>query len=72
MPRIDFEAEADKVSAELTRRGIPSNTRLHVQIRVISADELQGMALAETGTAFDWLAEKPELYSDADLLERAQ
>ena len=27
--------------------------------------------IAEAGKAFDWLAEEPDLYSDADLTERA-
>jgi len=72
MHRMVFEAKAGQVSAELDRRGIPSNARLHVLITVVPTNKLEEMAVAEVGKGFDWLAEEPELYSDADLLERGQ
>jgi hypothetical protein len=61
MRQIVLDAEAGQVSAELSRRGIATHARVHVRVEVI----------AEAGKGFDWLAEEPDLYSDADLVERA-
>ena len=71
MRRIVFEAEAGQVSAELAQRGIPSKNRVYILIRVVPANKLQGMAVAEVRKGLDWLAEEPELCSDTDLLEPA-
>ena len=69
---IILDVEAGQVSAELARRGIPWDTRLHILIEVVQVDELPKTAVAQPGKGFDWLAEEPEFYSDADLVERAQ
>ena len=55
---------------ELRRRGIPSRQRLRVVVESIEAEEPSLTAMNATGGAFDWLAEEPDLYSDADLVER--
>jgi hypothetical protein len=34
-------------------------------------EEFSTAAIAQAGGAFDWLADEPELYSDADLIQRA-
>ena len=65
------DAEAGQVSAELVRRGIAADARVHVLVEVRDAEELSPAAIAQAGGAFDWLADEPELYSDADLVERA-
>jgi len=70
MVRIALDAEAGQVSAELARRGIAAGTRVHVLVEVMSeaSDFLPMAAIAEAGGAFDWLAEEPDLYTDADLV----
>jgi hypothetical protein len=69
--RIILNAEAGQVSAELVRRGIAADARVHVMVEVRDAEEPSLAAIAQAGGAFDWLADEPELYSDADLVERA-
>ncbi|MCB4824575.1 hypothetical protein [Roseicella aerolata] len=72
MGRIALDAEAGQVSAELARRGIAAGTRVHVVVEVVEgADALPMAAIAQAGGAFDWLADEPDLYSDADLAESA-
>ena len=70
MHKIQLDAEAGQVSAELARRGIAPATRVHVQVEIQQADDLPMAAIAQTGGAFDWLDEEPDLYSDADLVEQ--
>jgi hypothetical protein len=69
MNQIVLEAEAGQISAELARIGIPANVRVHALVDVMDQPELPMAQIAQTGKAFDWLAEEPELYSDADLLQ---
>jgi hypothetical protein len=64
------DIEAGKVTDELRRRGIAPAQRLRVVAESIEAEEPSVTAINATGGAFDWLAEEPELYSDADLVER--
>jgi len=71
MKTVTFDAEVGQVSAEPVRRGIAADTRVHVLVEVRDAEELSTAAIAQAGGAFDWLADEPELYSDADLVERA-
>jgi hypothetical protein len=71
MERIILDAEAGQVSAELVRRGIAANTKVHVLVEVKDAGDLSLAAIAQAGGAFDWLADEPDLYTDADLVERA-
>jgi hypothetical protein len=46
MQRISLDAEAGQVSAELVRRGIASDTRVHVLVEVTSEEELPMAAMA--------------------------
>jgi hypothetical protein len=64
------DIEAGRVTDELRRRGIPARQRLRVVVESIETDEPSITALNAAGGAFDWLAEEPDLYSDADLIER--
>jgi hypothetical protein len=66
--RIALDAEAGQVSAELVRRGIAADTRVHVLVEVASGQELPMAAIGQAGGAFDWLADEPDLYTDADLV----
>jgi hypothetical protein len=68
MNQIVLHVPAGQVSAELSRRGIASDTRVHVRVAVLDAAELPMAAIAQAGKGFDWLSEEPDLYSDADLM----
>jgi hypothetical protein len=73
--RVTLDAEAGRVSEELVRRGIAADTRVHVLAEVVEGgDEGDGQfpmaALAQAGGAFAFLADEPELYTDADAVER--
>ena len=71
MQRITLDAEAGQLSAELARRGIAADARGHVLVEVVDsgADALPMAAIAQAGGAFDWLADEPDLYTDADLVQ---
>jgi hypothetical protein len=71
MKRIILDSEAGQVSAELVRRGIAANAQVHVLVEVKGAGDVSTAAIAQAGGAFDWLADEPDLYTDADLVERA-
>jgi len=70
MRHVLNDIEAAKVSDELRRRGIPPSERLRVVVESIATEEPNLTAMNASGGAFDWLAEEPDLYSDADLVER--
>jgi hypothetical protein len=72
MSQIVLDAEAGQISAELARRGVPPHARVHVLVEVNPDGELPMAAIAQAGKGLDWLAEEPELYSDADLIEPAR
>jgi hypothetical protein len=72
MSQIVLDAEAGQVSAELARRSIPPHARVHVLVEVTSAGELPMAAIVQAGKGLGWLAEEPDLYSDADLIEPAR
>ncbi|WP_288052054.1 hypothetical protein [Acidiphilium sp.] len=71
MQTITLDAEVGQVSAELIRRGIPASVRVHVLVEVPDHDAWPMAALAQEGGAFDGLADESDLYTDADLKERA-
>ena len=70
MRQILNDIEAGKVSDELQRRGIEPAQRLRVVVESIEVAEPSLTAMNAAGGAFDWLAEEPDLYNDADLVER--
>ncbi|ARJ67262.1 hypothetical protein WV31_17110 [Magnetospirillum sp. ME-1] len=70
MRQVLTDIEAGKLTEELRRRGIPAGQRLRVVVESIEADEPSITAMNAAGGAFDWLADEPDLYSDADLVER--
>ena len=67
MHKITLDAEAGQISAELARRGVTAETRVHVLGN--DADALLMAAIAQAGGTFNWLAEEPDLYTDADLVQ---
>jgi hypothetical protein len=70
MRQISLDATAGQISAELSKRGIAADTRVHVLVDVIEAAPLPMATIVQTGKGFDWLADEPDLYSDSDLIER--
>ena len=72
MQRMMLDIEAGQVSAELAHRGIPARTRVRVLVEVPDDAVLPMTAMAQAGGAFDFLAEEPDLYTDADAVERFQ
>ncbi|MGA9867893.1 MAG: hypothetical protein WBQ75_15825 [Acetobacteraceae bacterium] len=66
--RIVIDAQAGEVSAQLVRRGIAADTRVHVLVEIADREELPLAALAQAGGALDFLSEEPDLYSDADIV----
>ena len=72
MQTIILEAEAGQVSAELVRRGIAAATHVHVVVEVADGENLPMATLAQTGGAFDWLVDEPDLYTDADLVPQVE
>lgn len=73
MQRVTLDVEAGQVSAKLARCGIASGTCVHVLVEVLGtdADALPMAAIAQAGGALDWLADEPDLYTDADLVKQA-
>jgi hypothetical protein len=70
MRQVLNDIEAGKLADELKRRGIKPSQRLRVIVESIDSDALPMTIINATGGAFDWLAGEPDLYSDADLVER--
>ena len=67
MQRFELDAGAGQVSAELARLGVAAGSRVHVLVEVSDPADLPLAAIAQAGGAFGWLADEPDLYSDADL-----
>ena len=59
--------EAGKIPGEIQRRSIPVRQRVRVVVETIDED-LPLARMAEEGGAFRFLADEPELYSEADVL----
>ncbi len=70
MRRMTLDVEAGQVSAELAHRGIPPRAKVHVLVEVPDDTDPPMAALAEAGGAFDFFADEPDLYTDADIIER--
>jgi hypothetical protein len=66
---ITLDAKAGEISTELARRGVAAHARVHVTVELVDEPDLPMAAIAQAGGAFDWLAEEPDLYTDADLIE---
>ena len=70
MSVLTLNIEAGRLSSELVRRGIAADARVHVLVTVPDDDGVSMAALAQAGGGFDFLEDEPDLYSDADTLER--
>jgi hypothetical protein len=58
--------EAGKLAVEVKRHGIPADQRLRVVLETL--DDAPALArIAEEGGAFGFLAEEPDIYSEADI-----
>ncbi|MDN3563009.1 hypothetical protein ACFQY5_34430 [Paeniroseomonas aquatica] len=72
MGRLALEGEAGQASAEFVYRNIAAGTRVHVVVEAVEgSDALPMAAITQAGGAFDWLADEPDLYADADLADSA-
>jgi hypothetical protein len=63
------DIEAGKVPGEIQRRGIPARQRVRVVVETLDGD-MPLARLAELGGAFDFLADEPDLYVEADIQPR--
>ena len=70
MRQVLNDIEAGKLAEELQRRGIAPGQRVRVVVESIEDNGLPITAINAAGGAFDWLNDEPDLYSDADLVER--
>ncbi len=70
MQQIVIDAPAGQISAELKRREVAADAKVHVVAELLEDGHLPMAAMAESGGAQDWLAGEPDLYSGADLVER--
>jgi len=70
MAQIILDATAGQISQELARCGIAADTRVHAVVDVAGLEELPMAATAQTCEGFAWLAEEPDLYSEADRIDR--
>lgn len=69
MRRVLNNIEAGKVTDELRRH--PAGQRLRMVVESIQTEEPSLTAMNAVSGAFDWLAEEPDLYSYADLVEHS-
>jgi hypothetical protein len=63
------DIEAGKVPGEIQRRGIPARQRVRVVVETLD-DDMPLARVAEQGGAFDFLADEPDLYVEADIQPR--
>ena len=70
MSVLTLDIEAGRLSSELVRRGIAADARVHVLVTVPDDVGVSMAALAQAGGGFDFLEDEPDLYSDADTVER--
>jgi hypothetical protein len=66
MQRMTLDVEAGQVSTELAQRGIPAHIRVQVLVEVPEDADLPIRAMAQADGTFEFLAEEPDLYTDAD------
>ena len=60
------DIEVKDVSGEIERRGVKADRRVRVTVETLE-DDLPMASLAEEGRAFAFLADEPDLYSEADI-----
>ena len=60
------DIEAEKVLSEMKRRGIAAKQRVRVVVETLEGD-LPLVRMVDEGGAFNFLADEPELYSEADI-----
>ena len=71
MQQIVIDVPAGQLSAELERRGVAADAKVHVVVEFLDDGKLPMTVISEAGRAQDWLANEPDLYDDSDLVERA-
>ena len=68
MQSFEVTAMAGQISAELAKLGLDQKARVRVRVEIAEPDGMAMAAIAEADGAFQWLADEPDLYTDADLL----
>lgn len=58
--------EVGHLAGEMKRRGIALRQRVRVVVETLT-DDMPFAQLAEQGGAFDFLADEPDLYNEADI-----
>jgi len=61
--------EAEALPGEMRRRGIPPHQRLRVVVETLD-DDISITEMNARGGGFAHLAAEPDIYGDADLIER--
>ncbi len=68
MGQITLDVNAGDLSSELIRLGIKPESRVRATVDVEEdAGDLDLAAILMAGGAFDWLADEPDLYTEADV-----
>lgn len=73
MRHVLEDIEVGRVAEAVSRLGVPPHQRVRVVIETDDKDEKDDpdMArMAEEGGAFDFLADEPDLYTEADIKRR--
>ncbi len=70
MHTLTLTSKAGRLSEELARRGVGSETRVQVVVELLEDAPFPLAAMAQAGGAFDFLRDEPDLYTDADTIER--
>lgn len=60
--------EAGKLTDEILRRGLSDHQKVRAVVETVNDVPLA--RIAEQGGAFDFLADEPELYREADIRQR--
>lgn len=60
--------EAGKLTDEILRRGLSDHQKVRAVVETVN--DLPLARTAEQGGAFDFLADEPELYGEADIRQR--
>ncbi|HEY0834172.1 MAG TPA: hypothetical protein VGE72_09730 [Azospirillum sp.] len=67
MRQVLENIEAERVFDEMKRRGIQPRQRVRVVFEPVEDEDLPLARMAEAGGAFDFLADEPDLYTEADI-----
>lgn len=70
MRHVLEDIEVGRVAEAVSRLGVPPHQRVRVVIETDEKDDPDTARMAEEGGAFDFLADEPDLYTEADIKHR--